>query len=216
MGTRCPQCLCIPVECSTTCLVCSSEKCCASAHAKHSRLSAVLEFFSNARGMFAAALGIEILCISFAEIGENTGFYIFGLNPAGIAISYAMGYGLAGLSTFLTILGRHSGTDDACGCCSVLEHGGRKGFLPNFKGTMSDFIAGIKKLSGLHRQPDLKSILKSSLVILVTAESACILTAETVDLLLYQYSILLSIPLALAAGAFTVVAPQAYRKSKMG
>lgn len=174
-----------------------------------------MEFFSNARGMFAAALGIEILCISFAEIGENAGFYIFGLNPAGIAIAYVMGYGLAGLSTFLTILGRRSGTDDA-GCCSVLEHGGRKGFLPNFKGTMSDFIAGIKKLSGLHRQPDLKSILKSSLVILVTAESACILTAETVGLLLYQYSVLLSIPLALAAGAFAVVAPQAYKKSRMG
>jgi hypothetical protein len=57
-------------------------------------------------------------------------------------------------------------------------------------------------------------ILKTSVVILITAESACILTAETVDLIFYQYSILLSIPMALLAGAFTVVAPEAYRKVK--
>jgi hypothetical protein len=46
---------------------------------------------------------------------------------------------------------------------------------------------------------------------LVTAESACILTAETVDLVFYQYSLLLSVPLALLAGAFVVVAPQAFK-----
>jgi amino acid permease len=58
----------------------------------------------------------------------------------------------------------------------------------------------------------LNRILKTSLYILVTAESICILTAETVDLVFYQYSLLLSIPLALFAGAFTVVVPEAYRK----
>jgi hypothetical protein len=57
-------------------------------------------------------------------------------------------------------------------------------------------------------------ILKTSLVILITAESACILTAETVDLVFYTYSIFLSVPLALFAGAFTVVVPEAYRKVK--
>jgi len=56
-----------------------------------------------------------------------------------------------------------------------------------------------------------KTILKTGLVILITAESACILTAETV---IYKYSILLSVPLALLAGAFTVVAPEAYRKTR--
>jgi hypothetical protein len=56
--------------------------------------------------------------------------------------------------------------------------------------------------------------LKTSLVILITAESVCILTAETVDLIFYKYSILLSIPLALLAGAFTVVVPEAYRKTR--
>jgi hypothetical protein len=49
---------------------------------------------------------------------------------------------------------------------------------------------------------------------LVTAESACIITAETVDLFLYKYSKLLSVPLSLIAGAFTVVALEAYRRTK--
>ena len=61
----------------------------------------------------------------------------------------------------------------------------------------------------------MKTILKTSLVILITAESACILTAETVDLIFYKYSVALSIPLALLAGAFTVVAPEAYRKTRI-
>jgi hypothetical protein len=61
----------------------------------------------------------------------------------------------------------------------------------------------------LHKQLNLKYILKTSLFILVTAESACILTAETVDLIFYQYSLLPSVPLALLAGALTVVVPEA-------
>jgi hypothetical protein len=56
--------------------------------------------------------------------------------------------------------------------------------------------------------------LKTTLVIFFTAESVYILTAETVDIIFYKYSILLSIPLALLAGAFTVVAPEAYRKTR--
>ena len=34
--------------------------------------------------MFVATLGIEILCIIYAEIGHNAGIYIFGLNLLGI------------------------------------------------------------------------------------------------------------------------------------
>jgi hypothetical protein len=52
------------------------------------------------------------------------------------------------------------------------------------------------------------------LIILVTAESACILTAETIDLIFYKHSMLLSIPLALLVGSFTVTAPEAYKKTK--
>jgi hypothetical protein len=43
--------------------------------------------------MYAAALGIEILCIAAAEIGENTG------NHIGIPFASAMGYLLATFST---------------------------------------------------------------------------------------------------------------------
>jgi hypothetical protein len=181
-------------------------------------------FFSYAKGLYAAALGIEILCISAAEIGENTGLYIFGFNPSGIAIAYVMGYSLAGFTTFVTILGRF-GTrqcdEKGCtksveieSCCSVLEQDSSQGFVPNIKTTFTNFAVGFRRLLHIRNQSGLKSILKSSLFILVTAESACILTAETVDLIFYQYSILLSIPLALLAGAFTVVAPAAYRNSK--
>jgi hypothetical protein len=56
---------------------------------------------------YAAALGIEILCIAAAEIGENTALYLFGFNPSGIAIAYILGYALAGFTTFATILGRY-------------------------------------------------------------------------------------------------------------
>jgi hypothetical protein len=48
----------------------------------------------------------------------------------------------------------------------------------------------------------------------VTAESACILTAEVVGLALYQYSLLVSVPLALVAGAFAIVAVQYFKKKK--
>ncbi|MGI0019461.1 MAG: hypothetical protein ACREAY_03210 [Nitrososphaera sp.] len=211
--SRCSQCLCVPAECSQ-CFVCASQGCCASAHARPR--SRVAQFFSHARGMFAAALGIEVLCISFAELGENAGLYAFGFNPAGIAMAYAMGYALAGLATFLTILGRSRGAECGDGCCSILENAGRKGFWPNFMGTMRDFAVGAKRLARIDREKNLKAVLKSSLVILVTAESACILAAETAGLALYQYSILLSAPLALLAGTSVIVAQQAFKKVRAG
>jgi hypothetical protein len=180
-------------------------------------------FFLYTKGLYAAALGIEILCIAAAEIGENTGLYIFGFNAGGIAIAYAMGYALAGFVTFVTILGRYGShrqrgkgqsIDGIDSCCSVLEQDSTQRFMSNLKTTFTNFASGFKRLFRVRRQREMKTILKTSLFILVTAESACILTAETVDLIFYQYSILLSVPLALLAGAFTVVAPAAYRKAK--
>ena len=50
------------------------------------------------------------------------------------------------------------------------------------------------------------------MVILITAESACILTAETIGIVFYNYSILLGIPLALLVGASTVVFIEARKK----
>ncbi len=60
----------------------------------------------------------------------------------------------------------------------------------------------------------MKHIMKTSFIIMITAESACIIIAETVDLVFYKQSILLSIPLGLLAGSFAVVAPEAYRKMR--
>lgn len=179
--------------------------------------SSIPQFLRHVKALYAAALGIEILCIAAAEIGENTGLYLFGFNLVGIPIAYAMGYVLAGFTTFAAILGRYnyaSNNGKIDSCCSVLEQGAGSGFIPNLKTTFRNFVMGITKLPHLHKQPNLRYVLKSSAYILVTAESACILTAETVDLIFYQYSIFLAVPLALLAGAFTVVAPEAYRKVK--
>ncbi len=41
--------------------------------------------------MYAAALGIEILCIMSAEVGENIGLYTFGFNLHGMVIAYILG-----------------------------------------------------------------------------------------------------------------------------
>jgi hypothetical protein len=145
---------------------------------------------------------------------------LFGFNLVGIiSIAYAMGFALAGFTTFAAILCRYnyygSNNDKIDSCCSsVLEQGAGSGFSPNVKTAFRNFVIGITKLPYLHRQPNLKYVLKTSAYILVTAESGCILTAETVDLVFYQYSTLLSIPLVLLAGAFTIVAPEAYRKIK--
>jgi hypothetical protein len=64
----------------------------------------------------------------------------------------------------------------------------------------------------LHHQPNLKQLLRTSIVLLVTSESVCILTAERVDFVFYGYSILLSILLAMLAGSLTIVGPEAYKK----
>jgi hypothetical protein len=96
----------------------------------------------------------------------------------------------------------------------VLEQQSNKGFLPNLLFTLKNFGIGITKLISLHKQSNIKRILKTSLIVLVTTETACILTAETVDLVFYKQSIFLSVLLALLAGAFAVVIPEAYEKTK--
>jgi hypothetical protein len=240
MGLVCAECQCAPEECTryratnniAQCKNCIKQICCCiivhqnlsndTSHPKayvtfYSRFSSIITFLGYVKGIYAAALGIEILCIAAAEIGENTGLYLYGFNSMGIAIAYIMGYALAGFTTFATILGRYNygfPKQRMCSCCSVLEQDSKRGFISNLKTTFKNFAVGIKKLPYLYKQNDLKNILKTSVVILVTAESVCILTAETVDLIFYKYSILLSIPLALLAGAFTVVVPEAYRKTR--
>jgi hypothetical protein len=234
MSLRCAECQCAPQECiqedigNSMCRNCTKDICCCLnihqrlrysinqfSRSRPSSTFSVSRFLAHVKGFYAAALGIEILCIGAAELGENTGLYMFGFNPIGILIAYVMGYALAGFTTFVTILGRYNfSSDHICSCCSVLEQDSRKGFLTNLKTTFGNFAVGFKKLPYLYKQPNLKMILKTSIVILITAESACILTAETVGVFFYTYSIFLSVPLALFAGALTVVVPEAYRKVK--
>jgi hypothetical protein len=95
-----------------------------------------------------------------------------------------------------------------------IEQDANKDFLSNVVTTFKNFGLGLRKLKELPKQPNLREILKTSLVILATAETACIITAKTIDLIFYKQAFYLSIPLALLAGAFTVVAPEAYRKMK--
>ena len=173
-------------------------------------------FFNITKNLLPTALGIEILCIMAAEIGENIGLYKFGFNLFGIILAYIIGYALAGFTTFMTILGRYTGTGLKIeSCCSILEQQSNKGFLSNMFLTFGYFIKGIKKILYLNKEPNLKYILKTSMVILITAESACILTAETIGIVFYNYSILLGIPLALLVGALTVVVIEAHKKIKI-
>ena len=170
-------------------------------------------FPSYFKKTFAAALGIEILCITSAEIGENLGLYIFGFNVIGIYIAIVLGFAFAGFTTFVTILGKSHGKH-IHGCCSVLETGVTPSFLENLKTTFSDFGKGLKKLTRFHREPESKHILKESLYILVTAESGCIIVAELVALFLYQHSLILSFPLALLAGTAMIVVTTYDKRSR--
>ena len=164
--------------------------------------------------MYASALGIEILCIMSAEIGQNSSFFLFGYkDPFGITMSYILGYGLAGFTTFATILGRYNLEHVMDGCCSVLEHES-SGFVSNIKTTFKNFATGIEKIPQAYKMPNFRQIMKTSLYVLATGESVCIITAETVNLVFFRHALWLSIPLSLLAGAFAITAIEAYRKVK--
>jgi hypothetical protein len=101
------------------------DDCCASGVCKNDVIaqkiisqSGLLQFLRNTKSLYAAAIGIEILCIAVAEIGENTGLHVFGFNHIGIPIAYAIGYSFASFTTFATILGRYKyGHDDKIDSC---------------------------------------------------------------------------------------------------
>ena len=219
MAIKCTECDCVTDLCKNVdlkhCVRCTKQTCCCITIHKLNNQNSILIFFHYIRTLFAAALGIKILCITAAEIGQNSALYFFGYHLQGIILGYNIGYLAAGFTTFMTILGRYDLKNTKIdSCCSVLDQQSNKGFLPNLLITFKNFGVGIYKLSSLHRQSNIKRILKTSLIILVTAETACILTAETVDLIFYKHSVLLSIPLALLAGSLAVVLPEAWKKTK--
>ena len=217
MTMKCSECDCVMDLCKDAdfkhCVRCTKQMCCCITIHKSNKQNFILTFFHHTRTFFAAALGIEILCISAAEIGQNSAFYFLGYHFQGIILGYIVGYAAAGFTTFMTILGRYDPNTRIDSCCSMLEQQSNKGFLPNLFATFKNFGVGVYKLSTLHRQSNIRHILKSSLIILVTAETACILTAETVDLIFYKQSMLISIPLALLAGTLAVVMPEAFKKT---
>ncbi|TSA18960.1 MAG: hypothetical protein D4R72_00760 [Nitrosopumilales archaeon] len=217
MQIKCADCLCIPEVCSNRelpkCKICIKDDCCCvEIHAKKPDKTTIAKFFLNIKSMYVSALGIEILCIMSAEIGENTGFFLFGYQRIdGIAIGFILGYALAGFSTFATILGRYNLDNVMEGCCSALDCKDRK-FIPSLKTTFRNFAIGVTKMPYLYRQPYAKQILKTSLYVLVVSESFCILTALIVDFIFYRHSLWLSIPLALFVGTFTITALESYKK----
>jgi hypothetical protein len=178
--------------------------------------SFTFRFFVSMKKMYSSALGIELLCVLTAELGAIIGFYLFGFNPFGIIMSFILAYGLAGSVTMISIIGRnrHSDLGVMSTCCSILEHEGGGGFLAGIKETFSHLPSGVKNIASIHKQRDAGKMIKASLVLLVTAESGCIITAATVDVLLYQYSILLSIPLALLAGSLTIAATTSFKVAR--
>lgn len=177
------------------------------------RNSYTSRFLRETKRMLAPALGIEILCVASAEIGGLLGLYYFGFNPSGITMAYVLAYVLAGFTTFASILGRSAHNHEQeimCGCS--MEHD--SGFASNFRQTFANFATGLRKMAALHKEPGAWRVVKASLIVLVSAESACIIAAATVDVMLYQYSAFLSIPVALLAGTLAVALIAARRSLK--
>jgi hypothetical protein len=79
---------------------------------------------------------------------------------------------------------------------------------------LSNFKVGLGEILSVYKQCNLKCIIRTSLIIVITAESICFLGEELVDLIFNKYSILLSGLLALLASAFSVIPLGAYRKMK--
>jgi len=158
--------------------------------------------------LFPSALGIEILCILSSITGESIGFYLFGFNVVGIIYAYSLGFIVAGFTIFLIILGRYKEHQSfELGCHD--NHQFHLGFKSNFITTFRHFKNGWFSIPLLFCNNNRNYLLKKTLYLLLTAESICVITAQTVDLLFYNYSIFLSFPLALIAGSLVISIQQA-------
>jgi hypothetical protein len=185
--------------------------------------SLTARFLGQTRRILPAALGIEIICAASAETGSIIGILLFGFTTIGFITSFLLAYGVAGCTALVSIIGRiqsqrqsYSKTDErvSCGCDDVLAHGSDKGFISGLGMTFKYYKLGLQALPSLYKDPNFGSITKTSLFILITAESACIVTTATVDFFLYQYSLFLSIPLALVSGALVVALIAAFKSAR--
>jgi len=175
-------------------------------------------FMRETKKLFPSAFGIEVLCVASAEIGGFLGLWHYGFNVFGIMMAYLLAYAFAGFTTFASILGRsahaHDEEEIICGCSDMAGHNHKVG--AEIKQTFVNFAIGLSMLTQLHKKTHANRIIKASLFVLISAESGCIIAAATVDIMLYQYSIFLSIPVALLAGTLTVASMAAYRSVKRG
>lgn len=168
---------------------------------------------NNSILLFPSALGIEIICILSSITGESLGFYLFGFNVVGIIYAYSLGFIVAGFTIFLVILGRYREHQSFDLCC----HDNNQflmGFKSNFITTFKHFKNGCYSLSLLFYNKNKNKLLKRALYLLLTAESICVITAQTIDLLFYNYSVFLSIPLALIIGSLVISIQQAEEMKK--
>ncbi len=100
MPLKCAECECTPLICSNTtsaaCEKCIKDICCCIAIRKKNdnekeKFKSVTSLFTNVKSLYAVALGIEILCISAAEIAENSSFALFGYTTLyGISLGYML------------------------------------------------------------------------------------------------------------------------------
>jgi len=165
--------------------------------------------------LYPSAIGIIVLCVLSSQIGQGISFVLFGYHDIfGIAMSYAIGYGIASLATFCTIIGRYNLNQEIGGCCSALEKGSNLRFIINLKNTFRDCWIGITTIPCLFKLPNAKKIIWTSIYILITAESACIITAETVNLVFLRHAMWLSMPLGLFAAAFVVTVIETWKIRK--
>jgi hypothetical protein len=127
-----------------------------------------------------------------------------------------LGFALAGFLTFLTILGRYDFKNTEIkqirGYSFFLGEYPNKGFRFNLITTFVNFKRGFTLFIDNWNNLQMKNALKTSLIILIIVQSVFILTAETVTLLFYQYSIFLAISLALVIGTFTLTLEESTRK----
>lgn len=207
------NCSCTDCKCTedSKCTVCPTGTCCCVAEKSEKSIS----FLTQVKNSYPSAVGIIILCILSSQAGQAISFVLFGYgNLFGVIMSYSLGYGLASLTTFCTILGRYTQKRGLGGCCSALEQGSNIGFISNLKNTFQNCWIGIKNIPHLIELPNAKNIIKTSIYILITAESACILTAETVNLAFFRHAMWLSMPLGLFAAAFVVTVIETYKMNR--
>ncbi|MGI0047025.1 MAG: hypothetical protein ACREBB_07550 [Nitrosotalea sp.] len=130
----------------SNCTSCLTGKCCCASTVEIKSPS----FLKQVKKSYPSAVGIIVLCVLSSQIGQGISFVLFGYHDLfGIAMAYAIGYGLASLSTFCTIIGRYNPKHGLGGCCSALEQGSDIGFVSSLKNTFRDFISSSAKMSGV-------------------------------------------------------------------